>query len=74
MKKLTLLAGLGAAMLGLASFSAPAAAFPAAGLGNANPSLMQTVAWRHHRVCKVRKVVTRDRWGHRRVKVVRVCR
>jgi hypothetical protein len=73
MKKLTLLAALGAGMLGLASLPASAAAFPAAGLASANPSLTQTVGWRHRKVCKVRKVVRRDRFGRRYVKTVRVC-
>ncbi len=77
--KLSLIAA-GAALLGLASFAAPASALPASGLHNAAPAQMQVVHWRRHkhyhrnRHCDVRKVVRYDRFGRRHVKVVRTCR
>jgi hypothetical protein len=74
MRKLTILAVLGTALLGLASLPAPAAAFPAAGLANANPSITHSVRYRHRKVCTVRKIVKRDRFGRRHVRTVRVCR
>jgi hypothetical protein len=81
MKKVTF--GLAAAaLLGLASFSMPAEAFPAPMPGAAAASDVVTVQYRHrdrfrhrhHRVCKVRTVVTRGYHGRRVVKQVRVCR
>ena len=71
-----------AALLGLASFSIPAAAFQAPMPGAAAASDAVTVQYRHrdhfrhrhHRVCKMRTVVTRGYHGRRVVKQVRVCR
>ena len=75
MKKITL-GFAAAAFLGLASFSAPASAFQAPMPGVAATSDVVPVQFRHrhHRVCKVRTVVTRGYHGRRVVKQVRVCR
>lgn len=62
--KRALMIAVGASFLGLASFSAPAAAFPSTGLHTAQ-GLIQIVDYRRHRHCRVRKVVKRDRFGHR---------
>jgi hypothetical protein len=76
MKTLTL--GLAAAtLLGLTAFAVPASAFqaPLAGVSTA-PS--DVTAARYHyrprRVCTVRTIVTRDRFGRRIVRKARVCR
>jgi hypothetical protein len=63
-----------AAILGLAAFSAPANAVPAAQLGAANASHVVDVQYRRHRkVCTVRTVVSRSH-GHRVVRKIRSCR
>lgn len=63
-----------AAVLGLAAFSAPAHAVPAAPLGVANASHVVDVQYRRHRkVCTVRTIVSRSQ-GHRVVRKVRTCR
>jgi len=74
MKKITL-GFAAAALLGLASFSVPAVAFQAPMPGAAATSDTVPVQFRHrhHRVCKVRTVVTRYH-GRRVVKKVRTCR
>ena len=74
MKKFTL-GFAAAALLGLTSFSVPAVAFPAPMPGAAATSDAVPVQFRHHhhRVCKVRTVVTRYH-GRRVVKRVRTCR
>jgi hypothetical protein len=81
MKKITL-GFAAAALLGLASFSAPAIAFQAPLPGAATAaSDVVTVDYRrrhyshrHRSVCKFRTVVSRDYHGRRIVKRVRVCR
>lgn len=75
MKKITL-GFAAAAALGLASFSVPAMAFPAApGVAVQSSSDITTVQFhRHHKVCSVRTVVSRGHHGRRVVKKVRVCR
>lgn len=75
MKKTTL--GFAAAIaLGLASFSAPASALPAAPGIAAHSSDAITVQYRHrHRQhCTMKTIVKRGHHGHRIVKRVRVCR
>ncbi len=75
MKKTAL--GFAAAIaLGLASFSAPASALPAAPGLATHSSDVTTVQYRHrHRpVCTMKTVVSRGHHGHRVVKRVRVCR
>lgn len=76
MKKSTF--GFAAAIaLGLAAFSAPASAFqaPVAGLAAAAGPDVTTVQFHRHRpVCNIRTVVTRNKFGKRVVKKVRVCR
>ena len=65
-----------AALLGLASFSAPAVAFPAPmpGVASTTDAVPVQFRHRHHRVCKFRTVIKRDHRGRRVVKQVRVCR
>lgn len=75
MKKTAL--GFAAAIaLGVASFSVPASALPAAHGLATQSSDVTTVQYRHrHRpVCTVRTIVQRGHHGHRIVKKVRVCR
>lgn len=79
MKKLSL--GLAAAaLLGLASFSAPAAAFQAPMPGISGHSDVTEVQYRGRRlmrrgpVCTMRTVVTRGPMGRRVIRQVRVCR
>lgn len=60
--------------LAVASFSAPASAFQVAPGLSASSSDVTTVRFDRHRHCHVRKVVSRDRHGHRVVRTVRVCR
>jgi hypothetical protein len=72
MKK-TLIAAAGAALLGLASFSAPAAAMPVYGKTSIH-SGVHSVRYVHRHFCKVKRVVKRDRFGRRIVRHVRVCR
>jgi hypothetical protein len=75
MKKITL-GFAAAALLGLASFSAPASAFqaPMPGVAATSDVVPAQYRHRHHRVCKMRTVVKRDYRGRRVVKHVRVCR
>lgn len=71
-----------AAFLGLSALSVPANALPAH--PNAAAAASDIVDVRHyrshrshyrpHRACKVRTIIKRDRYGHRVVKRVRVCR
>lgn len=72
MKK-TIIAATGAALLGLGCFSAPASAMPVYGL-SAPQSSIHAVRHVHRHVCKIKRVVKHDRFGHRVVKKVRVCR
>lgn len=73
--KTTTLGLAAAAMLGLASFATSASALPAAGTALESASTPAiSVAWRHHRVCRVKTVVTRGRHGRRIVRKVRTCR
>ncbi|MGB3044418.1 MAG: hypothetical protein WBB98_14655 [Xanthobacteraceae bacterium] len=75
--KITALGFAAAIALGLASFSAPASALPAAPGIAAHSSDVTTVQYRHrHRrpVCTMKTVVQRGHHGHRVVKRVRVCR
>ena len=75
--KITALGFAAAIALGLASFSAPASALPAAHGLATHSSDVTTVQYRHrHRrpVCTMKTVVQRGHHGHRVVKRVRVCR
>lgn len=72
MKK-TVLALSAAAVCGLLSFAAPASAAPLAGASAAHTD-MSSQRMHPRKVCHVRKVVTRDRFGRRVVRTARVCR
>lgn len=75
--KITALGFAAAIALGLASFSAPASALPAApGIAAHTSSDVTTVQYRHrHRPhCTMKTIVKRGHHGHRIVKRVRVCR
>ena len=75
--KITALGFAAAVALGLASFTAPASALPAAPGLVTHSSDVTTVQYRHrHRPhCTMRTIVKRSHHGHRRVvKRVRVCR
>jgi hypothetical protein len=63
-------------LLGLALLSAPAVAFqaPLPSAATASDAITVQFRHRHHRVCKVRTVVSRGHHGRRIVKRVRVCR
>lgn len=73
-----------AAILGLSALSVPANALPAHPLAGSAAAASDVVDVRHyrghrghyhsHRVCKVRTIITRDRFGHRVVKKTRICR
>jgi hypothetical protein len=71
--KLSLIAA-GAALIGLTSFAAPASAHPVPGLHKAAPAHVQVARFHRHKRCHWRKIVTRDHFGIRRVKTVRICR
>jgi hypothetical protein len=72
--KMATLALAASALIGLASFSAPASAQHGYGHG----AVKHSGAARHHHVrrpvCTVRLMPSRDRHGHRVMKRVRVCR
>jgi hypothetical protein len=68
----------GAALLGLASMTAPAAAMPVSGI-HTDMSGVDTVQYRphhmrHRKVCRTEKTVRRGRHGRRIVTTRRVCR
>jgi Spy/CpxP family protein refolding chaperone len=75
--KKTVLALTAAVACGLISFAAPASAAPApapmAGVA-VDHTDMSSQRWHRRKVCKVRTVVRRDRFGRRMVRKVRTCR
>jgi hypothetical protein len=69
----------GAALLGLASMTAPAAAMPVSGIHTDMLSGVDTIQFRphhmrHRKVCRTEKTVRRGRHGRRIVTTRRVCR